>query len=84
AQRREQKLQKDLAKFQLEEQHQSSDNEVAMKELQERLEITNTELQHKGQLAREDEQKIADLKTLVEAIQVANANLSAKNAELST
>ncbi|KAH8398235.1 hypothetical protein KR215_009952, partial [Drosophila sulfurigaster] len=28
--------------------------------------------------------KIADLKTLVEAIRVANANLLAKNAELST
>ncbi|XP_034118176.1 uncharacterized protein LOC117577322 [Drosophila albomicans] len=84
AQRREQKLQKDLAKLQLEQQQQSSDNKVAMKELQERLEITNTELQHKEQLAREDEQKIADLKTLVETIRVANANLSAKNAELST
>ncbi|KAH8397709.1 hypothetical protein KR215_010483, partial [Drosophila sulfurigaster] len=55
-----------------------------MKELQKRLEITNTELQHKEQLAREDEQKIADLNTLVEAIQVAIDNLSAKNAELST
>ncbi|XP_060665336.1 restin homolog [Drosophila nasuta] len=84
AQNREQKLQKDLAKLQLEQQQQSRDNEVAMKELQERLEITNTELQHKEQLARENEQKIADLKTLVEAIRVANANLSAKNAELST
>ncbi|XP_030383109.1 restin homolog isoform X3 [Scaptodrosophila lebanonensis] len=55
-----------------------------LRELRERLEINVSELQHKEQLAREDAQKIADLKTLVEAVQVANANISATNAELST
>ncbi|KAH8376534.1 hypothetical protein KR093_000032 [Drosophila rubida] len=84
AQQREAKLQQQLEQLQLDQQQQSSGNELAVKELQERLEITNTELQHKEQLAREDAQKIADLKTLVEAIQVANANISATNAELST
>ncbi|KRF85554.1 uncharacterized protein Dvir_GJ16188, isoform D [Drosophila virilis] len=77
-------LQDQLARAQAEQQQKSSENEQAIKELLERLDITNAELQHKEQLAREDAQKIADLKTLVEAIQVANANISATNAELST
>ncbi|XP_032592383.1 restin homolog isoform X2 [Drosophila grimshawi] len=77
-------LQKQLNQAQAEKEQQSTGNQVTIKELKERLEITNTELQHKEQLLSEDAQKITDLKTLVEAIQVANANISTTNAELST
>ncbi|XP_030079254.1 restin homolog isoform X9 [Drosophila hydei] len=78
------KRDQELKQLQVQLSETQAANEVAIKELQERLDITNTELKHKEQLAIEDAQKIADLKTLVEAIQVANANISTTNAELST
>ncbi|XP_022230005.2 restin homolog isoform X1 [Drosophila obscura] len=77
-------LQQELARVRADQQQLSSGTQATIGELQERLEITNTELQHKEKMAAEDAQKISDLKTLVEAIQVANANISATNAELST
>ncbi|XP_017063882.2 restin homolog isoform X1 [Drosophila eugracilis] len=77
-------LQEQVTKTKSENQELSSGSQETIKDLQERLEITNAELQHKEKMASEDAQKIADLKTLVEAIQVANANISATNAELST
>ncbi|XP_026844184.1 restin homolog isoform X5 [Drosophila persimilis] len=77
-------LKEELAKIQADQQQLSSGTQETIKELKERLEITNTDLQHKEKMAQEDAQKISDLKTLVEAIQVANANISETNAELST
>ncbi|XP_068140681.1 restin homolog isoform X2 [Drosophila tropicalis] len=74
----------ELAKIQAEQVQLTSGTQETIKDLQERLDITNQDLQHKEQMAREDAQKITDLKTLVEAIQVSNANISATNAELST
>ncbi|XP_033169409.1 restin homolog isoform X4 [Drosophila mauritiana] len=77
-------LQEEVTKAKTENLELSTGTQTTIKDLQERLEITNAELQHKEKMATEDAQKIADLKTLVEAIQVANANISATNAELST
>ncbi|XP_017152009.1 restin homolog isoform X2 [Drosophila miranda] len=77
-------LKEELAKIQADQQQLSSGTQGTIKELKERLEITNTDLQHKEKMAQEDAQKISDLMTLVEAIQVANANISETNAELST
>ncbi|XP_023032481.2 restin homolog isoform X1 [Drosophila willistoni] len=79
-----QNSQDELAKIQAEQVQLTSGTQETIKDLQERLDITNQDLQHKEQMAREDAQKITDLKTLVEAIQVSNANISATNAELST
>ncbi|EDW40025.1 GL22920 [Drosophila persimilis] len=60
-----------LAKLKGESQHGTQET---IRELKERLEITNTDLQHNEKMALKDAQKISDLKTQVEAIPVANAN----------
>ncbi|EDW37596.1 GL18059 [Drosophila persimilis] len=54
--------------------NQSRHHQETIRELKERLEITNTDLQHNEKMALKDAQKISDLKTQVEAIPVANAN----------
>ncbi|BFF96378.1 restin homolog [Drosophila madeirensis] len=78
------RVREELSKLRADQEQQSSGTQETIRELQERLEITNADLQHKEKMAVEDAQKISDLKTLVEAIQVANANISETNAELST
>ncbi|XP_034125395.1 restin homolog isoform X2 [Drosophila guanche] len=78
------RVREELSKLLADQQQLSSGTQETIRELKERLEITNTDLQHKEKMALEDAQKISDLKTLVEAIQVANANISETNAELST
>ncbi|EDW27205.1 GL21159 [Drosophila persimilis] len=66
-------LKKELAKIQVDRYQLSCGTKETIRELKDRLEITNTDLQHKQKMALEDAQKISDLKTLVEVIHMANS-----------
>ncbi|XP_037810458.1 restin homolog isoform X3 [Lucilia sericata] len=59
-----------------------SELELQLQKLQNALDLTNEDCEHKTKLIEEDKKKIDDLKAMLEALKLSNEQISATNAEL--